>query len=185
MGVPFLALILTALLLLSSGAADLAIPPPPSQGSLLYYSAVGRTPYKVSYDERSFVIAGQRSLLLGGAVHYPRVAESEWPAIFSKMRGDGLNMVQTYLFWNIHEPVRGQPYDLKGNKNWTRFVELAGENGLFVSLRVGPFVAAEWDYGTYILINFIHLFTTEECCSCYEMFRFFLLFALQVAFRSG
>ena len=137
--------VLAALLLPS--AADAAIPPPPGLGSLLYYSDVSGSPYKVTYDDRSFLINGKRSLLLSGSVHYARVVESEWSAIFSKMRGDGLNMVQTYLFWNIHEPVRGQQYDMTGNKNWTRFVELAGENGLFVSLRVGPFVAAEWDYG--------------------------------------
>ncbi len=60
---------------------------------------------------------------------------------------DGLNTVQTYIYWNIHEPVQGQGYDFSGNKNWTRFVELAAEAGLFVVLRIGPFVASEWDYG--------------------------------------
>ena len=133
-----------ALLLLV--AAGCAIPPPP-QGTLLYYSDLNGKPYSVKYDERSFQFNGKRSLLLGGSVHYPRVVEDEWATIFSKMREDGLNMIQTYLFWNIHEPVRGQEYDMAGNKNWTRFVELAGKAGLFVTLRVGPFVAAEWDYG--------------------------------------
>ncbi len=60
---------------------------------------------------------------------------------------DGLNTVQTYIYWNLHEPVQGQGYDFSGNKNWTQFVELAAEAGLFVVLRIGPFVASEWDYG--------------------------------------
>lgn len=142
-----MAVLCLAVLLLLGCTAVTPIPPPP-QGSLLYYSDVAGKPYTVTYDKRSFTIAGKRSLLLGGSVHYPRVAEAEWPTVFAKMREDGLNTLQTYLFWNIHEPVRGQKYDMAGNKNWTRYVELAGQAGLFVNLRVGPFVAAEWDYGT-------------------------------------
>ncbi len=65
------------------------------------------------------------------------------------MLEDGLNMVETYLFWNLHEFKRGQKYDLSGYANWTRFVELAGEAGLFVNLRIGPYACAEWNYGEW------------------------------------
>lgn len=36
---------------------------------------------------------------------------------------------------------------ISGNKNWTLFVVEAAKAGLFVNLRIGPFVASEWDYG--------------------------------------
>ena len=53
---------------------------------LLYYHDIekaGRTEgYEVSYDNRSFIIDGQRTLLLSGAVHYPRVSSGEWSSIF-------------------------------------------------------------------------------------------------------
>lgn len=121
-----------------------------SQG-LLYYHDIekaGRSKgYEVSYDNRSFIIDGQRTLLLSGAVHYPRVTAGEWSNIFREMYLDGLNMVQTYVYWNLHEPRRGQEYDFSGNKNWTLFVVEAAKAGLFVNLRIGPFVASEWDYG--------------------------------------
>ena len=56
-----------------------------SQG-LLYYHDIekaGRSKgYEVSYDNRSFIIDGQRTLLLSGAVHYPRVTAGEWSNIF-------------------------------------------------------------------------------------------------------
>ena len=118
------------------------------EGSLLYYRDLPKTGYSVKYDNRSFIIDGQRTLLLSGAVHYPRIMAGEWGGVFEEMIKDGLNMVQTYMFWNLHEPRRGDRYDFSGNKNFTRFVELAGKAGLFVTLRIGPFVAAEWDYGT-------------------------------------
>lgn len=115
---------------------------------LLYYSDVKDLGnYSVTYDERSFIINGTRTLLLGGSVHYPRSTPGMWDHILQMMVEDGLNVVEMYLFWNLHEFKRGQPYDLSGNANWTLFVEKAGNAGLFVNLRIGPYVCAEWDYG--------------------------------------
>ena len=71
------------------------------------------------------------------------------PSYVREMYLDGLNMVQTYVYWNLHEPRQGQEYDFAGNKNWTLFVEEAAKAGLFVNLRIGPFVASEWDYGKF------------------------------------
>lgn len=31
-----------------------------------------------------------------------------WPDLIAKARHGGLNVIQTYVFWNIHEPVQGQ-----------------------------------------------------------------------------
>ena len=121
--------------------------------SMVFYHDVKPGPslsqsgYNVSFDDRSFIIGGKRTLLLSGSVHYPRVMVGEWANIFKEMHADGLNTVQTYIYWNIHEVKRGQEYDFSGNKNWTLFVEKAAEAGLFVTLRIGPFVASEWDYG--------------------------------------
>ena len=79
----------------------------------------------------------------------------EWSEVFSRMYLDGLNTVQTYIYWNLHEPVQGQTYDFTGNKNWTLFVEEAARAGLFVVLRIGPFVASEWDYGEDSMYAFV------------------------------
>lgn len=60
---------------------------------------------------------------------------------------DGLNMIETYVFWNIHEPVQGKPYIFDGYANLTLFIEKAARAGLFVNLRIGPYVCAEWNWG--------------------------------------
>ena len=117
------------------------------EGLLHYHDVKTRRGYDVSYDNRSFIIDGQRTLLLSGAVHYPRVVAEQWSDVFRQMYLDGLNTVQTYIYWNLHQSERGGEYDFSGNKNWTLFVEKAAEAGLFVTLRIGPFVASEWDYG--------------------------------------
>ena len=111
------------------------------------YSDLDGKPYTVSYDERSFFINGKRTLFLSGAMHYPRSLPDAWPRLLGEMTKDGLNMLQTYVFWSLHEPERGQPYNFEGNANLTHFIELAAASGLFVNLRIGPYVAAEWTYG--------------------------------------
>jgi beta-galactosidase GanA len=69
-----------------------------------------------------------------------------WPRIFRDMRSAGLNTVETYIFWDAHEPQRGV-FDFEGEKDVRKFVKLAQEHGLFVVLRYGPYVCAEWSYG--------------------------------------
>ena len=69
------------------------------------------------------------------------------------MLEDGLNMVETYVFWNIHEPVRGQGFNMEGSANLTLFLEKAARAGLFVNLRIGPYVCAEWNWGEHWLIH--------------------------------
>jgi beta-galactosidase GanA len=55
-------------------------------------------------------------------------------------------VAQVYIFWNYHEPVEGE-YDFSGRGNLTKFMSMASEAGLFVNLRIGPYVCAEWTYG--------------------------------------
>jgi beta-galactosidase GanA len=102
---------------------------------------LGGKPYNVTYDERSFIIDGQRTILLGGSFHYPRASPGDWPGILQKARDDGLNHVQIYVFWNYHEFKQGQ-YDFSGRGNLTYFFELAAQYGLFVNVRIGPYVCA-------------------------------------------
>ena len=59
---------------------------------------------------------------------------------------NGLNTVQTYVFWKLHEQKRGT-YDFSGRANLRQFLQDAADAGLFVNLRIGPYACAEWDYG--------------------------------------
>lgn len=80
--------------------------------------------------------------------------------MFRQMYLDGLNTVQTYIYWNLHQNEMGGGYDFTGNKNWTLFVEKAADAGLFVVLRIGPFVASEWDF--MVRFNCRYGFTIEH-----------------------
>jgi beta-galactosidase len=47
----------------------------------------------------------------------------------------------------LHEKKRGQPYNYEFNADLPKFLQVAKEVGLFVNLRIGPYVCAEWNYG--------------------------------------
>ncbi len=48
--------------------------------------------------------------------------------------------------WNLHEPSPAS-YNWKGNANLTEFLSIAGDLGLSVLLRAGPYICGEWDFG--------------------------------------
>ena len=138
---------LLALLFLGSCvSADIPAPP-----SALTYSDVRGRPYNVSYDSRSFIIDGRRTLLLGGAVHYPRIEPQRWHSVLQQMLAAGMNHVQIYTFWNLHEPTFdgiNHQYDFHSPRSNLRgFLQAAQDVGVFVNVRVGPYVCAEWNLG--------------------------------------
>ncbi|CAA6662429.1 unnamed protein product [Spirodela intermedia] len=108
----------------------------------------------VTYDHRALVIDGARRLLISGSIHYPR-STPEVAQVLERFQGWGLDVIETYVFWNLHEPVQGQ-YDFGGRKDLVRFVKTVAKTGLFVHLRIGPYVCAEWNYGGFPLwLHFI------------------------------
>ncbi|XP_009631007.1 beta-galactosidase 13-like [Nicotiana tomentosiformis] len=105
-------------------------------------------PRGVTYDGRSMIINGNRELLFSGSIHYPRSPPEMWHDIIRKAKEGGLNLIQTYVFWNIHEPIQGQ-FNFEGNYDLVKFIKMIGEQDLYVNLRVGPYIEAEWNQGGF------------------------------------
>ena len=91
---------------------------------------------------------GKVTPVLSGEMHYARIPHQYWRHRLQMMKGMGLNTVATYVFWNLHEPEPGK-WDFTGDKNLTEFIKTAGEEGMMVILRPGPYVCAEWEFGGY------------------------------------
>ncbi|KAF3327137.1 beta-galactosidase 6 isoform X1 [Carex littledalei] len=109
----------------------------------------------VTYDHRALVINGVRRVLISGSIHYPRSTPEMWPDLIQKAKDGGLDIVETYIFWNLHEPVRGQ-YEFEGRKDLVKFVKTIAAAGLYVHLRIGPYACAEWNYGGFpVWLHFI------------------------------
>lgn len=100
----------------------------------------------VTYDGRSLIIDGQRKIVFSGSIHYPRSTPEMWPSLIAKAKEGGLDAIETYVFWNVHEPQPGH-YDFSGGHDIVRFIKEVQAQGLYACLRIGPFIQSEWSYG--------------------------------------
>ncbi|MCX5139613.1 beta-galactosidase family protein [Streptomyces sp. NBC_00338] len=91
-----------------------------------------------------FRLDGKPVRLLSGALHYFRVHEAQWDHRLSMLRAMGLNCVETYVPWNLHEPRPGEFRDVTA---LGRFLDAAHRAGLWAIVRPGPYICAEWENG--------------------------------------
>ena len=102
----------------------------------------------INYDGRGFLVNGKRTFIASGSLHYSRLPRALWHDVLLRMKRLGFNTVQTYAFWNFHEPEEGK-WDFSGDKDLDAFLKEAKKVGLYAVVRVGPYVCAEWDSGGY------------------------------------
>jgi beta-galactosidase len=93
-----------------------------------------------------FLFDGKPFRILSGAMHYFRVVPEYWRDRLEKMRAFGLNTVETYVPWNLHEPRPGE-FHFEGMLDIVKFIETANDVGLKVIVRPGPYICSEWDFG--------------------------------------
>ena len=104
--------------------------------------------FTIDYENDCFLKDDQPFRYISGSLHYFRVPRFYWKDRLMKMKAGGLNAVQTYIAWNIHEPIQGQ-YNFEGDSDIVSFIELANSLGLLVIVRAGPYICAEWDFGGF------------------------------------
>ncbi|GAA1780703.1 glycoside hydrolase family 35 protein [Agromyces lapidis] len=102
----------------------------------------------LSIVDGGFVRDGRPHRILSGSMHYFRVHPAQWRDRLERLVALGLNTVDTYVAWNFHERRRGEP-DWSDWRDLERFIALAGELGLDVIVRPGPYICAEWDNGGF------------------------------------
>ncbi len=110
------------------------------------YAAPKKTTFEIK--DGNFYRNGEVTRILSGEMHYARIPHEYWRHRLQMMKGMGLNTVATYVFWNLHETEPGK-WDFEGDKNLAEYIRIAGEEGMMVILRPGPYVCAEWEFGGY------------------------------------
>src|SRR5258708_3250962 len=96
--------------------------------------------------DRGFLLDDEPWRIVSGALHSFRVHPDHWADRLRKARLMGLNTIDTYVPWNLHERRPGE-FRLDGALDLPRFLDLATAEGLFVLLRPGPYICAEWEGG--------------------------------------
>ncbi|OAO12635.1 Beta-galactosidase, partial [Blastocystis sp. ATCC 50177/Nand II] len=94
----------------------------------------------------SYLLNGKPIQLMSAAFHYFRVHPDRWEDTFKKLANAGMNTVETYIAWNMHEPERGQ-FNFEGANDLDRYLTLAEKYGFLVIVRPGPYICAEWEFG--------------------------------------
>ncbi len=97
-------------------------------------------------DDKTFLLNGKPFVVKAAELHYPRIPRPYWEHRIKMCKALGMNTVCLYVFWNIHEQQEGR-FNFTGNNDVAEFCRLAQRNGLYVIVRPGPYVCAEWEMG--------------------------------------
>ena len=110
---------------------DLAVLPPSVRHADCSMQQATSTAVGIGYPSNCALSDPDRVLcryrqIFSGAVHYFRVHPAYWRTTLRKLRAAGLNTVETYVAWNLHEP-QVDVYDFGGGGNdMSEFLDLAG-----------------------------------------------------------
>ncbi len=144
--------LLPALLLLTLMALLVALPAArtqafgwPNNNDSIFPPLPAAKPY-INFDGRGFIIKGKRTFIVAGDFHYPRTPRALWRDRLLRIKRAGYNTVQTYAFWNYHEPREGQ-FDFSGDKDLDAFLKTVQSLNMYAIVRAGPYINAEWDTG--------------------------------------
>lgn len=98
--------------------------------------------------KEDFLLNGRPFKILSGAIHYFRVAPTDWYHSLYNLKALGFNTVETYVPWNLHEPRKGE-YHFDGVLDLEKFLLTAQELGLYAIVRPSPYICAEWEFGGF------------------------------------
>lgn len=93
-----------------------------------------------------FMLDGEPFVIKAAELHYPRIPRPYWDHRIKMAKALGMNTICMYVFWNAHEPLPDQ-FDFTGQNDIAEFVRLCQQNDMYVILRPGPYVCAEWEMG--------------------------------------
>jgi len=117
----------------------------PNSNDSIFPPQSAAKPY-INFDGKGFLINGKRTYIVAGEMQYPRTPRAMWRDRLLRIKRAGYNTVQTYTFWNYHEPREGQ-FDFTGEKDLDAFLKLIHSLNMYAIVRMGPYVNAEWDTG--------------------------------------
>lgn len=112
----------------------------------LAFSAQAQKSDIFEVGKNTFLLNGKPFIVKAAELHYTRIPQPYWEHRIEMCKALGMNTICLYVFWNIHEQEEGQ-FDFTGQNDIAAFCRLAQEHGMYVIVRPGPYVCAEWEMG--------------------------------------
>ncbi len=100
----------------------------------------------LGFTNRTMTLDGKPFFAVCGELHYSRVAPDQWDDSVLKLLAGGVNVLSTYVFWNVHEEREGV-FRFDGQRDLRRFLAVCRRRGMLVILRIGPFGHGEMRNG--------------------------------------
>lgn len=97
--------------------------------------------------KQDFLLDGKPLQIISGEMHPARMPAEYWQHRIRMAKAMGCNTIAAYIFWNYHETDPGVFDFQTGNHNIAKFIRMVQEEGMWLILRPGPYVCAEWDFG--------------------------------------
>ena len=115
-----------------------------SGANLAFAAQVGHT---FVLGKQNLLLDGRPFQIISGELHPARIPREYWRHRIQMVKAMGCNTIAAYLFWNYFESEPGH-FDFETeNRNVVEFLTTIQQEGLWVLLRPGPYVCAEWEFG--------------------------------------
>lgn len=106
-----------------------------------------KSTHTFALGSNDFLLDGRPFQIISGEMHPSRIPAEYWRHRIQMAKAMGCNTISVYLFWNYHESQEGIFDFHSGNHDIARFITTAQEEGMWVIIRPGPYVCAEWEFG--------------------------------------
>ena len=108
----------------------------PNTNDTMFPAAPAAKPF-IDFDGRGFLIHGRRTFIIAGEMHYSRIPRAQWRTRLLRIQRAGYNTIQTYAFWNFHEPQEGK-FNFSGDHDLDAYLKLIHSLGMYAIVRRGP-----------------------------------------------
>lgn len=112
----------------------------------IHHAQADNAPGTFETGKGTFLLNGKPFVVKAAEIHYPRIPRPYWEHRIKMCKALGMNTICIYIFWNIHEQQEGV-FNWSDNNDVAAFCRLAQQNGMYVIVRPGPYVCAEWEMG--------------------------------------
>ena len=120
--------------------------------SVIFLTAPGftqkaRVKHTFALGTSEFLLDGNPFQIISGEMHPSRIPAEYWRHRIQMAKAMGCNTISVYIFWNYHEQEEGIFDFATGNHNLGEFFKIVQEEDLWLIVRPGPYVCAEWELG--------------------------------------
>jgi Beta-galactosidase len=99
------------------------------------------------FGTSEFLLDGKPFQIISGEMHPARIPEQYWRHRIQMAKAMGCNTISAYIFWNYHEQQEGIFDFTSDNHNIGEFFRIVQDEGMWLIIRPGPYVCAEWELG--------------------------------------